>query len=433
MIEVRVLLRRSCFLLLIAIAITGSALADPFENIKEVGTFNTEDPHDGEFSGDYFFIADGNSVIVYNTSNPEKPKRVKKFRDFNRPGNVYGISISGNILYTAAGPGWIYLVNISDPENPKILHQINYLNSANDVAIAGKYMYVADSNTGVLIFDLGNMRKPVLVGRFYILRSNMSGTLQGWGGISVEVTGNYAILSGAQRKGLYIIDVSDPGNPKEISRSSGKTVYDIDIFGEDVYLARADGSSRFDLLDISNPYSTSIIGNFSIIESVDRSAIAIHPSGDYIYAASGDTWHIFRIPDIIQPQIVIDQPGDNETTATGSILISGKAFDKSGIMEVLVNGKPAGKETWEQLVKLEEGQNRITIKASDNNGNDLTKEISVIYSPGLNLTTPSPTDISPPITGTEEELLWITKIVVYISAIVIVLIILIYLFYRIRK
>jgi len=52
-------------------------------------------------------------------------------------------------------------------------------------------MYVADTNTGFLIFNFSNRANPELAGRFYVLKSNISGTLQGWAGISIEVSGNY--------------------------------------------------------------------------------------------------------------------------------------------------------------------------------------------------------------------------------------------------
>ncbi|MDL5503649.1 MAG: hypothetical protein QSU88_10575, partial [Candidatus Methanoperedens sp.] len=127
--------------------------------------------------------------------------------------------------------------------------------NSNDVAVTEKYMYVADANTGFLIFNLNHQANPELAGMFYVLKSNISGTLQGWAGISIEVSGNYVFLSAEKRIGFYIVDVSDPQNPMEVFHSLGKNVYDIAIRGNDVYLARADGTSEYNLLDVSNPYA----------------------------------------------------------------------------------------------------------------------------------------------------------------------------------
>ena len=289
----------------IAIAQTGS---NPDKTLTEVNVFTTYQPHSAEFFKDHLYIADGNSLLIYNISNPENPRIINKFSDFNEPGRVLGLSISGELLYIASGPGWIYVLDISDPEKPKRMYQIDNLNFANDVTIVGEYMYIADANTGMLIFNLTDRKNPGLVGSFYILRSNISGSLQGWGGMAVAVSGNYAFLSGEQRKGFYMIDVSNPSKPREVFHSVGKNVYDISVSDMGVYLARADGTTQFDLLNVSNPYMPQIVDSFSILESADRSAIAIHPSGNYIYAASGNTWHIFKIRDTLPPELSIEKP-----------------------------------------------------------------------------------------------------------------------------
>jgi hypothetical protein len=374
-----------CFFILVLLSsiTVGFAGANPQKNLTEVGTFTTQEPHSAEFFKDYLFIADWNSLLVYNTSNPGLPKLVTRFKDFDEPGRVLGLSISEEQMYVASGPGWIYVLNISDPENPKRMYQINYPDSANDVAVSGKYMYVADSNTGMLIFDLSDQRNPELVGKFYVLKSNISGFFQGWGGIAVAVSGNYAFLSGAERKGLYVIDISDPINPTEVYHSVGKNLYDLQISENGVYLATADGTSDFDLLDASNPNLPKIIDSFFIPETADRAAIAIHPPGDYIYAASGKTWHIFSVPDTFPPEIFIEKPKSGEISKDKTITVSGTAFDKSGISEVLVNGKFAGKESWNQVLTLADGINNITISAVDEKGNNRTDLIQVIYSPSI--------------------------------------------------
>ncbi|MCZ7372613.1 MAG: hypothetical protein O8C60_02970 [Candidatus Methanoperedens sp.] len=430
---------RGFFLLVLFLSFFPAELAGAatgqLTNLTEVGIFTTHDPHDAEFFKDHLFIADGNSLLVYNTSDPERPKLVTKFSDFNAPGQLGGFSIYEERLYMAAGPGWIYVINISDPQKPERLYQIDYLDSSNDVAVSGGYMYVADANTGLLIFDIVNRRNPELEGMFYILKSNISGSLQGWGGISVEVSGNYAFLSGASNKGLYIIDVSNKTRPREIFHSLGKNVYDIAISGNDVYLARGDGTTEFDLLNVSNIYSPVITGNFSITGTAKRSTVAIHPTGEYIYAASGDTWHIFRRPDIFPPQIIIEEPKHGETVTNQIIKVSGTAFDRNGIKEVLVNGKFAGTESWHQNATLAEGINSINITAQDKKGNYKIEIIQIIYR------LPEQTAVSTPrinasVTGKEGINTTGRPVnLIYIAFILIVLIVIFYLVwvYKIRK
>ncbi|MCZ7360273.1 MAG: Ig-like domain-containing protein [Candidatus Methanoperedens sp.] len=378
-------------ILMLPVAMGSSDASDPFENMTEVGTFITHEPNDAEFYEDYLFVADGNSLLVFNTSDPERPELITRFSQFDEPGLIKGLSISRDRLYIAGGPGWIYVLDISDPGNPKRLYQLSYLSSANDVAVKDRYMYVAEANTGMLIFDLSNETVPELAGKFYIERANISGSLQGWAGIALEVSGNLAFLSGEKRSGFYVVDISDVAAPKEVYHSLGKSVYDIAVSGDQIYLARADGTPQYDLMDFSNPYSPRMIDNFTMLGLAERSAIAIHPSGYYIYAASNNRWHIFRIQDTTPPSITIENPKLNETLTSQTISVSGKASDRSGIKEVLVNGKFAGTESWTQTVSLVEGRNSITITASDRNSNEITETLQVTYTPPVAPATPAVT------------------------------------------
>lgn len=341
------------FVLSLAISIlagSAEAASGDLRNLTEIGIFTTHDPHDAEFYKDYLYIADGDSILVFNMIDPVRPKLITKFTDFNEPIQVYGLSISEDRLYTASGAGWVTVLNISDPEKPEKLYQFNYLDSSSDVSVKGDYMYVAEANAGLLIFDLHDRKNPSLTGTFYILRSNISGSLQGWGGISVEVSGNYAFLSGAFNKGFFIIDISNKTLPVELYHSPGKKVYDIAVSENDVYLARADGTSDFDKLNISNISAPVITGSFSIAGTAERSAVVIHRSGDYLYAASDDTWHMFRMEDNLTQQIVIEGTANSEVFTDTDILnksynLPEKTVMSTPEMNATVNGtetKPAG-------------------------------------------------------------------------------------------
>lgn len=428
----------SILILLVSFTSTGLAevVPNPLKNLTEISGFTTREPRSAEFFNDYLFIADSRSLLVYNTSDPENPTLVTEFTDFYEPKRIYGLSISDGLIYVAADSGWIYVIDITNPERPRKLYQLTYLNAANDVAISGEYMYVADTNTGMLIFNLSNRREPELVGKFYVLKSNISGFLEGWGGRSVDVSGNYAFLSGAQRTGFFIIDVSDPTTPVQVYQTiRSKSLFDIAVMNNDVYLAEADGTSQFTLLDVSNPYIPKITGDVFIYGSARRSAIAVHPSG-YIYAASDGDWHIFRTEDLSPPTITIKSPADGELTTSPTITVSGTAFDRSGIAQVLVNGEFAGTETWSRSVSLVSGNNMITVTASDARGNSVTQERLVQFTPSV---LPTPTTPVPPVEITPEVLEGegingiLRHPAVYVALAVVLIVVFILYQYRMRK
>lgn len=404
---------------------SAEAASGQLKNLTEVGTFTTQNPHDAKFYKDHLFIADGNSILIYNMSDPENPKLVTRFTDFKEPQQVTELSISEDRLYTAAGAAWVSVLNISDPEKPEKMYQLNYLGSSNGIAVSGGYMYVADANTGLLIFDLYNGREPSLAGMFYILKSNYSGSLQGWGGIAVEVSGDYAFLSGDYNKGFYIIDISNKTAPREVYHSLGKNVYDIAVSGADVYLARAGGTADFEKLNISDIYAPKITGSFSINDVSERSVIVINPSGDYIYTASDDVWHIFRRQDDLPPQIIIDETRQGEISTDRTINVSGTAFDRSGITEVLVDGKFAGTGSWHQTITLVEGVNSINITASDKNGNNKTEILQISFKIPV-ITTPE-INASPAVTETLPSGTPVLLNSIFMVCVIIVLIVIAYL------
>ena len=103
-------------------------------------------------------------------------------------------------------------------------------------------------------------------------------------------------------------------------------------------------------------------------------------------------------PETIPPTMTIENPLQGEISLNRVVNISGTAFDKSGIKEVLVNGNYSGTDVWEQKVRVQEGINNITITTLDNSGNNHTESIQVVYRPAAQpaIVTPGKTVTSAP-------------------------------------
>ncbi len=89
--------------------------------------------------------------------------------------------------------------------------------------------------------------------------------------------------------------------------------------------------------------------------------------------------------DKMPPNLTIISPTDSETVNKSTIIVSGEATDKgSGVSNVTVNGNTVivGKDgSFSTTVSLTEGDNTITITATDKAGNKATKTITVTYKP----------------------------------------------------
>jgi hypothetical protein len=72
----------------------------------------------------------------------------------------------------------------------------------------------------------------------------------------------------------------------------------------------------------------------------------------------------------------------HHATRTPTITIAGTASDASGIASVTVNDEPAnGTLDWSANVTLSEGENTITVVATDGEGLTTTETVTVRYEP----------------------------------------------------
>ncbi len=86
--------------------------------------------------------------------------------------------------------------------------------------------------------------------------------------------------------------------------------------------------------------------------------------------------------DSIPPTLTIASPAPDTTIHTPNITVAGTAFDASGIASVTVNDMQAtGTGDWSAEVILTEGENTITVIATDGTGLNTTKMIAVWLEP----------------------------------------------------
>jgi hypothetical protein len=127
-----------------------SDLSSP-EGLTIVGSFDT--PYTAmsvAVSGDYAYLTDvGLGFWVIDISTPSNPTDVAYF-DWG----AKGLAISGNYLYV--GDWWenrLRLIDISNPLDPSEVGYYILPGSAQDIAAFGSYVYVADDQAGLQIYE----------------------------------------------------------------------------------------------------------------------------------------------------------------------------------------------------------------------------------------------------------------------------------------
>ena len=117
-----------------------------------------------------------------------------------------GVAVSGITVYVADGPsGGLRVVDVSDPNSPTEVGSYDTPGWANDVAVAGTIVYVADWNSGLRVVDVSNPTSPTEVGSY-----DTPGNAQG-----VAVAGTTAYIADGYG-GLRVVDVSNPSSLTEV-------------------------------------------------------------------------------------------------------------------------------------------------------------------------------------------------------------------------
>ncbi|MDM3856987.1 MAG: FG-GAP-like repeat-containing protein, partial [Aphanizomenon gracile PMC649.10] len=201
---------------------------------------------------------------------------------------VGNLQIVGNYAYVATGSDGLEIIDISDPTNPIIKGRWNYNITSGPVTsgyvysvqVIGNYAYAA-SIRGLEIIDISNPTAPTLKGNY-----NVSGFSRG-----VQVLNDYAYMA-AGDLGLQIIDISNPSNPTLKGNYDTGPANDVQVIGNNAYVADVSG---LQIIDISNPSNPTLKGNYNITDFT----YDVQVLNDYAYIATGDSG--LRIIDISNP------------------------------------------------------------------------------------------------------------------------------------
>ena len=195
-----------------------------------------------------------------------------------------------NIIVAVGGSEGIFIFDVSELSNPKLIGHFDTDGEAGDVQVSGNYVYVADGWNGLAIVDISDPTKPIQVGRF-----DTPGYAR-----AVQLSGNYAYVGDSNS--LIIVDILNSENPKQIGCLKGVSwTHGIFISGNYTYIA--DGGHGLIIIDVSNPENPKKVGNLDI----DGSANDIYVSGNYAYVADGSNGLVIvDITDPTNPVLVTD-------------------------------------------------------------------------------------------------------------------------------
>ncbi len=280
-------------------------------SLKEVGRLDFGPAYDVVVAHKTAYVTGNRGVHIIDVENPASPRELGRLK---LKDGAFGISVRGQRAYIAGDSEGFFIADIADSKNPVVIGQYSPKEGLTEnVSIDGTLAYVIKREGLLLVLDITNESKPLLLGelpvgsagreavhhedRLYLADSS-------WGLVLLDVSGPSSPLRvsvvpgtegasgiafkaswmflGCHGFGLKILDVSAAALPqvKGTLRFSSEA-NDVLVDNDDLYVAdQNDGIIH--VLDVKNPLLPAVV--------TSRKGYMPHRlfhDGDCLYAADG--------------------------------------------------------------------------------------------------------------------------------------------------
>jgi len=258
----------------------------------------------------YVTILDG-ALAVVDISTPSSPQKIG-FLD--TPGHGWDVDVGANHAYLAAGDGGMRIIELATPSAPKEIGFYDTLGETDigAVAVAGDYAYIGNYDnlelvkppSGLQIVDVAAAVSPRNVGFF-----STPDYVQ-----EVAIAGRYAYVATGS-SGLRVVDIATPSLPQEVGVSSTPgAALAVTLAGDYAYVVGED----LWVVDVSLPSAPQQVSSYALPGTAQDVAV----TGDYLVIAedgyrAGEGWAGLRVFDLSDPALPAEA-GVYERTSFGS-------------------------------------------------------------------------------------------------------------------
>ncbi|MCB0770628.1 MAG: T9SS type A sorting domain-containing protein [Flavobacteriales bacterium] len=181
---------------------------------------------DGQYG--YFGTGMVATVKVVDLSIPSAPIITGTLTLPNSSG-VFGLAVSGDVLYAANAQQGLASIDISEPSMPTLIQQLplSSAQQARGVVVHGSYAYVAEGS-GLLIIDISDPADMHVIGGL------------GEGFVSVAISeDDTRLAAGRSGGGANVFDLADPASPQVIYDVPGSqgTAHTVQILAGNLYMS----------------------------------------------------------------------------------------------------------------------------------------------------------------------------------------------------
>jgi len=253
------------------------------------------------------YLAAGDRLIIVDVSDPNAPAATGSYDPHGLPRTGRGMAAAGDHVYIAAGRDGLWVVDVSDSADPRVVSSLDTAGHAWDIALFAGHAYVADEYNGLRVVDVQDPAHPVEIGTYDVPGpSEFFCDIAIGTGLSERVplslsagrVNAYVADALPGDTSLRVIDISDPADPRQVSRlplgigvEGDVRAYGVAVAGRYAYLAV--GAAGLRVVDISDPSTPVEVGVYDVPGRADNLVVA----GDHVYLVDGD----LRIVDVSDP------------------------------------------------------------------------------------------------------------------------------------
>ncbi len=238
---------------------------------------------DIDLSPPYAYTVGGQSFQILDISDPTNPQKIGAYSTTDSNESFVSVDVQGTYAYVGTYNHGLRILDISDPTSPSEVGEYTpsspYPIDFVDVKVRGNYVYIAHRfESKIRVVDVSDPTSPVEVSTVYL----------GATPNELFLTDTYLYAAGTNG-GIYIVDLSDPGNPQLVTNFDQTAAWAIHGSGQFLYVSNAyDGIS---VVDISNPTEPQLVGYYETPTFVN----GVFSNGKYIYATCGFGGSAFQI------------------------------------------------------------------------------------------------------------------------------------------
>lgn len=256
-------------------------ISDPVEpeiiNILETAEY----ARDILIQGNRLYLLRGYRFEIYDISDPTQPLLLGFYSDYL--GEPHHFFIDSTYAYLSKtpnnSPGFLLILDISNPTNPIHAYTIENLNFPNYIHVLNGYAYIG-CRYDLEIYDVSNLDSISHISSYHY--------------------NHYAyqfdiafpnVIAACQSTAVEIVDVSDPENPYFVGDYDSLSANRITIIDNFAILKR---SNFLYLMDVSNPESPILVSSFSShMEWYSSEEVSVRDG--YIYNAANSRFQILRL------------------------------------------------------------------------------------------------------------------------------------------